>query len=89
MAVQVRSFSASDAVAMSALVEVESGQGQRSCYLLAPAFAGTRIPVADTVVLVVGPGSPLGRALLSRHIDDEVVIRSPGGVRELTVLSIC
>ena len=33
--------------------------------------------------------SPLGRALLSKEVDDEVLVQTPGGVKSYTVLKIC
>ena len=33
--------------------------------------------------------SPLGRALLSKEVDDEVAVQAPGGVKTYTVLKIC
>jgi len=33
--------------------------------------------------------SPLGRALLGKEIDDEVVVQTPGGIKKYTVLKIC
>lgn len=32
--------------------------------------------------------SPIGRALVGRRIDDEVLVRTPGGMREFVVLDI-
>ena len=32
--------------------------------------------------------SPIGRALIGKSLDEEVVVRTPGGIRELIVLSI-
>ena len=33
--------------------------------------------------------SPLGKALLGKVVDDEVVVQTPGGVKNYTVLKIC
>ena len=33
--------------------------------------------------------SPLGRALLGKEVDDEVVVQTPGGIKRYTVLKIC
>ena len=33
--------------------------------------------------------SPLGKALLSKEVDDEVTVQTPGGVKTYTVLKIC
>jgi len=32
--------------------------------------------------------SPIGRALIGKHLDDEVQVRTPGGVREFVILDI-
>ncbi len=32
--------------------------------------------------------SPIGRALVGKSLDEEIVVRTPGGIRELIVLSI-
>jgi len=33
--------------------------------------------------------SPLGRALLGKEVDEEVVVQTPGGIKKYTVLRIC
>ena len=33
--------------------------------------------------------SPLGRALLGKEADDDVVVQTPGGIKKYTVLRIC
>jgi len=33
--------------------------------------------------------SPLGKALLGKVVDDEVVVQTPGGVKNYTILKIC
>jgi len=32
--------------------------------------------------------SPVGRALMGKHLDDEVIVRTPGGTRELLVVEV-
>ena len=32
--------------------------------------------------------SPIGRALIGKQVDDDVVVQAPGGVREFVVLNI-
>jgi transcription elongation factor GreA len=32
--------------------------------------------------------SPIGRALIGKHLDDEVQVRTPGGMREFVILDI-
>ena len=33
--------------------------------------------------------SPLGKALLGKEVDDEVMVQTPGGIKNYTVLKIC
>jgi transcription elongation factor GreA len=33
--------------------------------------------------------SPLARALLSKEVDDDVVVQTPGGIKKYTILKIC
>jgi transcription elongation factor GreA len=32
--------------------------------------------------------SPIGRALIGKQVDEEAVVRAPGGIREFLVLDI-
>jgi transcription elongation GreA/GreB family factor len=43
---------------------------------------------ADAVAERVSASSPLGRALLGRHVGDEVRFRAPGGVLAVTVVNV-
>jgi len=80
----LRPFAANDPVAMSALVTVEEDGGTQR-FFIAPHGGGS---VLAGNVQVVTPGSPLGQALLGKRIDDELELRLPGRVRELTVVEI-
>ena len=83
-ALAVRGFAATDAIALGALVTVEEG-GERTQLFLAPHGGGS---VLAGGVQVVTPGSPLGRALLGKRIEDEVEVRLPGRLRVLLVVAI-
>ncbi|HEX2851743.1 MAG TPA: transcription elongation factor [Opitutaceae bacterium] len=68
-------FSAADAAALGALVEV--GAGARSTwYFLGPRAGGLELTANGQSVLVLTPQSPLGRQLFGRHVGDTV--RPPG-----------
>ena len=60
-----REFGPGEAVALGALVELEGG-GERLWYFLGPAAGGTEIVHEGREVLVITPGSPLGRELLGQ-----------------------
>ncbi len=83
----VRAFSASDPIALSALVSLESG-ATKSFVFLAPAGGGTRLEDGARVVQVVTPASPMGRALLGAHEGDDVELPRGAASQTLTVLAI-
>lgn len=79
-----RRFGARDAIAVTALVTVEE-DGETQRLLIAPEGGGLTLGGG---VQVVTPRSPLGRALLGRHVDDEVEVQLPGARRELVITAI-
>ncbi|MDX2093198.1 MAG: GreA/GreB family elongation factor [Kofleriaceae bacterium] len=83
-ALKLRQFVEEDAVAMSALVVVDE-DGDQHCYWIAPHGGGTTL---DGDVQVVTPVSPLGRALIGKHIGDEVELPLAGKRRTLEILAI-
>lgn len=81
---ELRTFRATDPVAMSALVTAdEDGAEQR--FFLAPAGGGS---VLAGGVQVLTTSSPLGRALLGKRVDDEVELKLPGKTRTLVISEI-
>jgi len=90
----LRHFGSSDAVGLGALVDVsvedEAGSEERTLFFL-PVGAGTELtgPGGDGFVSVVGPESPVGRALLGAHADDSFEVVIGGRDREWTVVDVC
>jgi transcription elongation GreA/GreB family factor len=84
---EVRSFGPDDAIALSALVQLESEDDTR-WYLLACAGGGRRIAHEGSHVDVLTPEAPLGRALAGRHQGEELVLRIGGRVRELSIVGV-
>jgi transcription elongation GreA/GreB family factor len=72
-----RAFRDGDAIALGALVEIEEDGKTRRLWL-APHGGGVELTGGITVVT---PTSPLGLALLGKHVDDDVEM----GKRTLTV----
>lgn len=68
-------FSATDSVAVGALVALES-RGKRSWYFLGPRAGGLELKMDDCEILVLTPQSPLGRELIGKRPGDTV--RLPG-----------
>ncbi|HWU85717.1 MAG TPA: GreA/GreB family elongation factor [Kofleriaceae bacterium] len=80
----LRAFGAADRIAMGALVLVEE-DGREHRFFVAPHGGGT---VLAGGAQVVTPGSPLGRALLGRRVDDEVEVRLPGKLRSFVIVAL-
>lgn len=82
------SFDDDDQIALTALVDVESDDGDESTYFVVPAGGGETLVVDDTTIQAVTPASPLGHALIGRRVDDEVAVELPGGRRRLVVVAV-
>ncbi len=83
-ALALRAFRAADPIALGALVTIDD-DGEIKRLFLAPHGGGS---VVAGSIQVVTPSSPLGRALVGKHVDDELELRLPGGVRTLVVTAL-
>lgn len=68
-------FSATDAIALGALLQLESA-GRRTWYFLGPRAGGMEVSWDGRDILVLTPQSPLGRELLGKRVAD--VVNTPG-----------
>jgi transcription elongation GreA/GreB family factor len=81
-------FTATDAVAIGALVQLESA-GRRAWYFLGPRAGGLEVVLDGRDILVLTPPSPLGRELIGKHVGD--VVKMPGrsgGMVAHTIMAI-
>jgi transcription elongation factor GreA len=72
----------SDVVALGSKVHVETSEGREYRYRLVGAFE------ADPKAGKISNESPVGKALLGHKAGDIVIVSTPGGVKEYTILSI-
>lgn len=79
---------AGDPVCVGALVVLEREDGAEVRYLVLPCAGGRRVVHGGSTVTAVSPGSPLGRSLLGKGIDDEVIARTPRGLTALVVVDL-
>lgn len=86
LGMKLRAFSEADALAMSALVTLESSSGTTVVFL-APAGGGMRLG-PEGAVQVVTHASPLGRALLGAHAGDTVEVERAGALEELEIVEV-
>ena len=85
------SFAAGAQIRLGALVTLEDEDGGRRMLLLGPEAGGLKVRVGTAEVMVITPGSPLGRALLGAVAGDLVTCgaESAGAAeREFEVLEV-
>ncbi|MFT5722140.1 MAG: transcription elongation GreA/GreB family factor [Motiliproteus sp.] len=75
-------LTAEDAIALGAVVTLQSESGSERWLLLAACGGGLKVHCGGVEVTVVTTEAPLGKALLGKRLDDEVVL-DVGGVISL------
>ena len=69
-------------ISFGAVVEVEFDDGEEKTFTI------VGIDETDSRKNWISWRSPIAKSLLGKKVDDEVIVRSPAGERELTILSI-
>jgi len=85
---EARPFDDDDKVALGALVTLEDDDGSHAHYFVLPAEGGRKLGDDGAPVRVVTPDSPLGKALIGKSLDDDVIVRTPKGTRECVVQAL-
>jgi hypothetical protein len=85
---EMRSFGPSDPIDFSALILLET-DGEARWYFFAPAGGGRRLELGDSVVDVITPEAPLGRALAGRVQGEDLELRLGARQRELYIARVC
>ncbi len=89
----VPAFRRSAKVALGAMIDVsvegDDGDEERTLFML-PVGAGTELtgPGGDGFISVIGPDSPVGRALMGASVGDDVEVVVAGRDREWAVVDI-
>jgi transcription elongation GreA/GreB family factor len=84
----LRMFSNDEAVALSAIVEVIDEHDNHKTYFLVPCAGGLTVMNDETLITLVTPYSPMGKALLTRHCDEEFSLEIGGKVCQYDIVSI-
>ena len=79
-------FAEADSIGVGALVGLEDEEGQLQIAFVVPCAGGEVLEVDGDSVQCLTPTSPLGQALVSRFVDDEVEVVLPGGRQTLTIV---
>jgi transcription elongation GreA/GreB family factor len=83
----VRDYGPNDAVCPAALVELDH-KGTRAFYFIVPQGGGLVTEVDGKPVQIITPMSPIGDALMGRHVGDVIEVEMRNGTREYKVISI-
>lgn len=84
---RVRNFSADEAIASTALVQVELN-GKKSFVFILPKGGGLMLKIDGQSVQTVTPTSPLGEALLGLKAGDGAIVEAGDKVREYQIISV-
>lgn len=66
----VKTFKATDAIDLSALVELEA-RGERTSFFIAPCKGGLEVRVGKIEVMVITPQAPLGQQMVGRKCGEK------------------
>jgi transcription elongation GreA/GreB family factor len=68
--VALKSFSSSERIETTALVQIASEDGGSKFFFIVPREGGAKIDFAGHSVFVISPESPMGQALWHKHVGD-------------------
>ncbi len=86
-AIEVRSFSENDEIAIGALVEIKLNNLSKN-YFLSPTAGGTLLNIDGNPILVISVFSPIGSEALGLTVGDSFELETSGGERCYTVEKI-
>ena len=75
-------------IRLTALVTLEDGEGNMRRFFLGPQGGGLKIADGNTEIVVITPGSPLGRGLLGRRTGDEVKAGDAATAASFTIVAV-
>lgn len=85
---EMRFFDEETPIRLTALVTIESGDGNTRKVFLGPGAGGLRLETNHQEYTIITPDSPLGQALLGKCCDDEVHIGAGNETKTFTVTEI-
>lgn len=68
---EIKDFEEDDPVALSALIKTIN-KGYTDYYFLGPSSGGLEVKVDETLVMIITPQSPIGKALLGKQAGDDL-----------------
>lgn len=88
--VALQSFTDNSPIRLTALVALEGEtDGQLRRFFIGPQGGGMKVADGDGEIVVITPGSPLGRALLGMRCGDEVRVRDDAHAAVYIICEVC
>ncbi|MDK9716854.1 MAG: transcription elongation factor GreAB [Trichlorobacter sp.] len=84
----LQNFDDESPIRLSALVILEDEEGNQRRLFLGPYGGGMKIPAAAGEIVVITPGSPLGRSLLGKQVGDELQTEDHALTTAFTVVQV-
>lgn len=84
---KVKNFSSTDAIAFTAVVELEHNRKSQMMFVM-PLGGGIKVKQDGIEVQIVTPASPLGEALIGLKEGDEAIIDAGGSSKEFEIVKV-
>ena len=85
----LHAFDDNTPIRLTALVTLEDDEGNLRRLFLGPQAGGMKIADGDGEIVVITPGSPLGRSLLGLRTGDEVKAGDDALAAPFTIVAVC
>lgn len=86
---ELQPFAPDAAIRLTALVSLEADDGSTRTVFLGPEAGGLKVAADGEEVIVITPGSPLGRALIGRRAGDRVEMPAGGAEKAYEIVEVC
>jgi transcription elongation GreA/GreB family factor len=84
----LRCFDATEPIRLTAAVTLEADDGTVRHLFLGPDSGGLKLNMAAAEYVIITPESPLGRALLGKYCDDDIVVGSGETQSHFTIVDV-
>ena len=79
-------FDASTPIDLSAIVTLQTENGQKKTYFLIPSHGGLKLQHLNEEIHTLSPESPLGEALLDKHVGESLEVVMAGKPRSFEIV---
>lgn len=86
---QLKPHSIADTIRLTSLVTLEDAAGTMKLVFIGPAEGGLKIEQQGREIVVITPGSPMGRALLGKSLADSIEIEAGASRTEYEIVEVC